>query len=77
MGNPWQARPGPGARGYTTQLGPVASGGGVERVAESGNLKVGLINLLQLFLVQGHGRTTHLLVRGNSWEEAAHVLGQL
>ena len=30
-----------------------------------------------LFLVQGHGRTTHLLVRGNSWEEAAHVLGQL
>ena len=64
----------------------------VERVAESGNLKVGLINLLQLFLVQGHGRTTHLhwlllgqlglafmvlLVRGNFWEEAGHVLAQL
>ena len=64
----------------------------VERVAESGNLKVGLINLLQLFLVQGHGRITHLhwlllgqlglafmvlLVRGNFWEEAGHVLAQL
>ena len=63
----------------------------VERVAESGNLKVGLINLLQLFLVQGHRRTTHLywlllcqlglafmvlLVRGNFWEQAGHVLAQ-
>ena len=53
---------------------------------------MGLINLLQLFLLQGHGRTTHLhwlllgqlglafmvlLVRGNFWEEAGHVLAQL
>ena len=64
----------------------------VERVAESGRLKIGLTNLLQLFLVQGHGRTTHLhwlllgqlglafmvlLVRGNFWEEASHALAQL
>ena len=64
----------------------------VERVAETGCLKMGLTNLLQLFLVQGHGRTTHLhwlllgqlglafmilLVRGNFWEEAGQVLVQL
>ena len=64
----------------------------VERVAESGNLKMGLASLLQQFLVQGHGKTTHLhwlllgqlglafmvlLVRGNFWEEASHVLAQL
>ena len=37
----------------------------VERVAESGRLKIGLTNLLQLFLVQGHGRTqTSLKVIG-------------
>ena len=52
--------------------------------------RVGLINLLQLFLLQGHGRTTHLhwlllgqlglpfivlLVRGNFWPCAGAALG--
>ena len=64
----------------------------VERVAESGCLKIGLPNLLHFFVAQGQGRASHihwlllgqlglafmvLLVRGNFWEEANHVLAQL